>query len=115
MFDRIKEYLSRVANLSLREQQSCTFCHMPCDRGVFIAIIRAEEGEVQDSHYLCSVECFCDYAEEELIDDRVERAVRDERTFLHQNICPACKRRVRKGLEEGEFAESEEEEEDEED
>lgn len=101
--ERLRDFLRGVALLSLRLAQDCDKCKTPCDKGTFIVLTRVEGGHVNELSIICSCDCFLDHVEEDLIDSRVDQAVRDERTFLHNKICPACKLRVRSGIETGEF------------
>ena len=83
------------------EGNLCDQCKLPFDEGTFIHIQVAEDGAVEEEVVLCSRECLFDFYENELVDDRVERAAREERQFLHKLVCPACKRRVHQKVIEG--------------
>lgn len=51
----------------------------------------------EESHLVtfCDADCMAEFLWDTEIKDEIDRQVRKELNWLHKNVCPACKRRLR--------------------
>lgn len=90
----------------LRLPAKCGKCWQDFDEGTAIFHIVYQDGAELERVVLCSRACFLDYIEDEVIDNRVEKAKRDELQWLHEKVCPPCKNRLMKAIAHGDVPEN---------
>lgn len=90
-----KALVTERGGVAPQHRPVCSTCKVECDAGTEIILRAVQDGVVIEDKVYCCRPCFLDGVESELTDSRVESAKRDEIRFLHDNICPACKRRLR--------------------
>lgn len=73
---------------------ACDQCKAPCKYDIFEYTV-TKDGEQTEDLGFCTKECFIEYFEDDLKDEVVERAIRDEWNTIHEHVCPACKERLK--------------------
>lgn len=85
----------------------CGQCCVRCDPGTVILHRVYQDGVLLETKAFCCRACFLDWIETEIVDDRVVVAKRQELTWLHSHVCPACKGRLRECIAAGDLPEEE--------
>lgn len=80
----------------------CDNCSAPCEHEMYSHVVEKDGVITEDLGY-CSIECFYEAIDDEVIDakaetmakEKVRRAIQEEWDTINDCVCPACKERLK--------------------